>query len=172
MDYWSNKPNGRLQETVTFANERVIQAVATRGREAKETDVTYTGEWNFVSSPNDRVFIPDEGLFKFPMRPGDTHEARYDMKDPTQGPYEVHHERHVKVIGWEEVTVPAGKFRALRIESEGPFQRVDKAIAGTAKETAWYVPQVKRYVKWTFENSTFKGRNQWWGLELLEYKVQ
>ncbi len=71
------------------------------------------------------------------------------------------------MIRGEEVTVPAGKFRALRVESEGPFQRIDTAISGTAKETAWYAPEVKRYVKWTFN-----GRGQWWGLELLEYKVQ
>ena len=44
------------------------------------------------------------------------------------------HDRRVKVVGWEEVGVPAGKFRALRIESEGRFQRVDTSISGTAKD--------------------------------------
>jgi hypothetical protein len=172
MDYFTNQPDGRLRETVSFANERVIQVLARRGRNDKEIDSSYTAEWNQVATPNDRVLEPDQGLFKFPMRPGDTHEARYDVKVPREGRYEVRHQRRVKVIGWEEVTVPAGKFRALRIESEGPYQRLDTAISGTAKDTAWYVPEVKRYVKWTFENWTFKGRNQWWGLELLEYKVQ
>ncbi len=94
------------------------------------------------------------------------------MKDPTVGPFELRNERKVRVIGWETVAVPAGTFRALRIESEGSFQRTDIAVSGSAKETAWYAPEVKRYVKWTFENSTFRGRNQWWGLELMEYKVQ
>ena len=157
---------------MTFANDRVIVVVGLRGAEEKEVDATYTADWNFVSTPAGRVFDPDQGLFKFPLHPGDTHEAHYDMKDPTEGPYEVRFERHVKVVGWEDVKVPAGKFHALRVESEGPFQRVDKGVSGTAKETAWYAPEVKRYVKWTYENSTFRGRNQWWGLELLEYKVQ
>jgi len=144
MDYHANQPDGLISDAVTFANERVIQTVGKRGRDDKEIDSTYTSEWNFVSTPNSAIFDPHQGLFKFPMRPGDTHESRYQT----------------------------GKFRALRVESEGPFQRVDAAISGTSKETAWYAPEVKRYVKWTFENWTFKGRNQWWGLELLEYKVQ
>ena len=172
MDYWTNKQTGRLHETVTFANDKVIVAVGQRGDKEKEVDATYTAEWNFVSSPTGRVFDPDQGLFRFPMHPGDTHEAKYDMKDPTEGSFEVRFERHVKVVRWEEVTVPAGKFRALRVESEGPFQRIDAPVTGTAKETAWYAPEAKRFVKWTFENATPKGKNLWWGIELLEYKVQ
>jgi hypothetical protein len=172
MDYAANKQTGRLQEVVTFANERVIQVVDHRGTSEKEVDATYTSDWNYVSSPNGRVFQPDQGLFRFPMNAGDTHEAHYNMKDPTAGAFEVRFDRHVKVIGWENVTVPAGTFRALRIESEGPFQRLDIGVKGTAKETAWYAPEVKRHVKWTFENWNAKGRNLWWGLELLKYRVQ
>jgi len=172
MDYWSNKQTGALRETVTFANDKVIIAVGHRGDKEKEVDATYTAEWNFVSSPTGRVFNPDQGLFRFPMRPGDQHDWKYDMKDPTEGAFEVRFERHVKVIGWEDVKVPAGTFRALKVVSEGPFQRVDTPVAGNATETAWYAPEVKRFVKWTFENSTPRGRNLWWGIELVEYKVQ
>ena len=172
VDYFTNQPEGLFRDSVTFANERVIQTVGQRGKDPQEIDSTFTAEWNFVSSANGGIFNPDQGLFRFPLRPGDTHEARYSTKFPLQGAYEVRHERRVKVVGWEDVTVPAGKFRALRVESEGRFQRVDTAISGTAKETAWYAPEVKRYVKWTFENWNFRGRVQWWGMELLEYKVQ
>jgi len=27
-------------------------------------------------------------------------------------------------------------------------------------------------VKWTFENANARGRLQWWGFELLDYKLQ
>ncbi|HYL90147.1 MAG TPA: hypothetical protein VEU32_15445 [Burkholderiales bacterium] len=150
MDYWTNRPTGHLRETVTFANDKVIIAVGQRGDKEKELDATYTAEWNFVSSPTGRVFNPDQGLFRFPMHPGDAHDWKYDMKDPTEGAFEVRFERHVKVVGREDVQVPAGN----------------------AIETAWYAPEAKRFVKWTFENSTARGRNLWWGIELLEYKVQ
>jgi hypothetical protein len=172
VDYDSNRRRGPFTETVTFANERVIEMLSDRRRDAKEVDTTYTAEWNLVSSRNTGIFNPDQGLFKFPLRPGDTHEARYEVRFPLQGAYEVRHQRRVKVVGWEELSVPAGKFHALRIESEGPFQRVDTQVSGTAKEVMWYVPEVKRYVKWTYEAWSFKGRVQWWGWELVAYKLQ
>jgi len=172
VDYFTNQPEGLFRDSVTFANERVIQTVGQRGKDPQEIDSTFTAEWNFVSSANGGIFNPDQGLFRFPLRAGDTHEAHYRVKLPQQGAYEVQHDRRVKVVGWEDVSVPAGKFRALRVESEGSFQRRDTSISGKVREIAWYAPEVKRYVKWTFENWNFRGRIQWWGLELLEYQVQ
>lgn len=172
IDYESQRRSGAFTETVTFANDRVIEIVGDRRRDDKEIDTTYTAEWNLISSRNSGIFDPDQGLLKFPLRLGDVHDARYEVKFPRQGAYEVRHARHVKVVGWEEVKVPAGKFRALRIESEGTFERVDKSLSGTARDIIWYVPEVKRYVKWTFEASSFKGRIQWWGWEMVSYQLK
>ena len=172
VEYETNSVTGVFTAQVTFANERVIQVVSQRQGGGKEIDSTFTAEWNQVSSANSGIFEPHQDIFRFPLRPGNTHEARYEVKFPQQGAYQVRHERKVRVIGWEEVQVPAGRFRALRVESEGTFRRLDISLSGTAKEVMWYVPDVKRYVKWTFENSTFRGRVQWWGFELVGYKVQ
>ena len=172
IDYETQRRGSAFTETVTFANQRIIEIVGDRRRDDKEIDTTYTAEWNLISSRNSGIFEPDQELFKFPLRPGDAHDARYEVRFPRQGAYEVRHARHVKVVGWEEVSVPAGKFRALRIESQGTFERVDKSLSGTAKDIMWYVPEVKRYVKWTFEASSFKGRIQWWGWEMVSYQLQ
>ena len=44
--------------------------------------------------------------------------------------------------------------------------------SGTAKDVMWYVLEVKRYVKWTYEAWTFRGRRVfWWGWELLDYEL-
>jgi len=172
VDYWTNRSRRPFTETVTFANDRVIEMLGERRRDDKEIDTTYTAEWNLVSSRNTGIFDPDQGLFRFPLRPGDAHDTRYEVKFPLQGAYQVRNQRHVKVVGWEGVRVPAGKFRALRIESEGPFERVDRQLSGTAKEVMWYAPEVKRYVKWTFETWNFQGRLQWWGWELVGYKLE
>jgi hypothetical protein len=172
VEYPTNHARGPFTETVTFANDRVIEMLSDRRRDAKELDTTYTADWNLVSSRNTGIFDPDQGLFKFPLRPGDTHEARYEVRFPLKGAYHVRHQRRVKVVGWEEVSVPAGRFRALRLESDGAFERLDTQLSGTAKEVAWYVPEVKRYVKWTYEARSFKGRLQWWGWELVDYKLR
>jgi hypothetical protein len=172
MDYQSGNETNIMEARVTFASERVIQLVQTTARGDVEKDVTMTGEWNQVSSANGGVFVPHNGLMRFPMRPGDAWESSYTVKFPRRGAFEVQHERKVRVLGWEDVEVPAGKFRALKVESEGSFQRLDKSIAGTAKEVVWYVPEVKRFVKWTFENTARGRRLEWRGFELLGYQVQ
>jgi hypothetical protein len=170
VDYETRTVTGVLAGRVTFANDRVIQIV--NQRQGGEVDTTFTAEWNQVTSANTGIFDPHQDILRFPLRPGNTHEARYEVRFPQQGAYHVRHERKVRVLGWEEIEVPAGRFRALRVESQGSFQRLDRSVSGTAKEVMWYVPEVKRYVKWTFENSTFRGRVQWWGFELVDYKLQ
>jgi len=47
-----------------------------------------------------------------------------------------------KVVGWEEVEVPAGKFKALRVEFDRSGQ-----LQGSASESVWYAPEAKAVVK-------------------------
>jgi hypothetical protein len=57
----------------------------------------------------------------------------------------------VRIQDWETITVPAGRFRALRVEATG--QRVTPvggrggAFAGRFKIVAWYAPEVKRLAR-------------------------
>ena len=58
----------------------------------------------------------------------------------------------VRVIGkptWEEVEVPAGSFRALRLELEGRRARVafTPLVTNKLNVRVWYAPAVDRYVK-------------------------
>jgi len=94
------------------------------------------------------------------------------MLRPDRGAWEVRHEREVTVVGWEEVIVPAGKFRALKIEADGGFFRLDGPQRGTVKSAYWYVPEVKRWVKYAVEQ-TMLGR-AWTkeGDELVDFRVQ
>lgn len=53
-----------------------------------------------------------------------------------------------KVIGWETVQVPAGEFRALRIERSFDLGDASAFEGSTLRhETEWYSPQVKGPVK-------------------------
>lgn len=168
----SGKVTGRSTSRVVFANDKVIQVVVVRGKGEEEIDETYTADWNAIALAGGGNFNPHVGTFRFPLVPGASWPANFENTIPRLGAFQVKHERTVKVVGWEEVEVPAGKFRALKIEVTGSFQRIDRAISGSAKTLIWYVPGVKRWVKWIYEDSTFRGRNNWWSLELVEYKVQ
>ena len=49
---------------------------------------------------------------------------------------------------WEQITVPAGTFRALRLEFEGRRERLSVSpIAVRFLLRVWYAPEVKRYVR-------------------------
>jgi hypothetical protein len=111
----------------------------------------------------------------FPMAVGKTWTS--DYTDPTRHGLQTsaeHHETY-KVVGWEDVTTPAGTFHALKIESEdkekAQFAAVNGAVGGTvntadgatvvaqtqhlgprtvygeAFSTFYYVPEVKYWVK-------------------------
>jgi hypothetical protein len=157
---------------VVFANDKVIQAVVTRGQRRDEIDESYTADWNAIATADGSNFTPHTGHFAFPLVVGMSYPLVFENTIPRRGAFRVRHERTARVVGWEQVSVPAGDFRALKIEVTGSFQRLDQAVSGSATTVIWYVPAVKRWVKWTYEDRTFRGRGNWWKAELVEYKVQ
>jgi hypothetical protein len=173
MDYDENKPRGKYEMRVVFAGRGVIQVVTTEKLKDEEGDTTYTAEWNAVTTPG-RLFDPHTGWFQFPLQVGATYSAKFETLMPKKGASS-RNERQVKVLGWEEVVVPAGKFRALKIVSEGHYQRLDNTFfSGTSRNVIWYVPELKRWAKLTLENRPrgSKGKGEHAGEELLDYKLQ
>lgn len=111
----------------------------------------------------------------FPLRVGESWTA--DWVDPTRhgNQLKVHVHTTYKVVGWEDVTVPAGTFHALKIENNGsadadiliPSVAQSTAVGGGGSGTAvshaqaggrgvmhrkvfsliYYVPEVKQMIK-------------------------
>jgi len=83
-----------------------------------------------------------------------------------------------QVQDWEQVTVPAGTFRALRIDVAG--RRANQPggqgfVTGEFLITAWYAPEVKRFVRMEHrvKSGAFSSRGQVVGedvVELLAYR--
>jgi len=59
------------------------------------------------------------------------------------------------VRGWESLTVPAGRFRALRVEHEGHYSAHEgsSAMSGRIHETFWYAPAAQHAVVHEFQDS-------------------
>jgi hypothetical protein len=138
--------------------------------------------------------------FDFPLREGKKWTVDYTELHPNrQHSSESFHSDYV-VTGWEDIQVPAGKFRALKVEAEGQWTAVlaPAAIAGSqaiatpgavttvtqaqhvGSRTAsgrlykafWYVPAEKRFVKSVEEYYDSKGvRFQRFTSELSSSKV-
>jgi hypothetical protein len=79
-----------------------------------------------------------------------------------------------KVLGWEKVTVPAGTFDALKIEVTSVYngENMRGRWTGNSTDTIWYVPKVKHFVKWLFEDGGGNVNSRTTNLyELVAYKL-
>lgn len=79
----------------------------------------------------------------------------------------------VESRGWEQVSVPSGTYRALRVDLHGSRPASGLSLIATAKfeYTAWYAPDVRRYVK--IRHQCWNGRSNSIAdeqVELLEYR--
>lgn len=73
------------------------------------------------------------------------------------------------VSGWETVAVPAGRFRAARIDAD--LYYVDEGrIQASARETLWYAPDVRQFVKVVREGRTPDEGGNRIVAELAEYR--
>jgi hypothetical protein len=73
------------------------------------------------------------------------------------------------VAGWETVAVPAGRFRAARIDAD--LYYVDEGrIQASARETLWYAPDVRQFVKVVREGRTPDESGNRIVAELAEYR--
>jgi uncharacterized caspase-like protein len=80
-----------------------------------------------------------------------------------------------RVVGRETVKVPAGRFKALRIELTGDRARIPGYFGESVstKHTLWYAPEVKRVVRHEFESTNGIGKTSDRGVyELLSYKLK
>lgn len=163
MDYWTNQATGTYELQVKSVDAKSIAAIATE-KDGKAGEGRYTADWNAIVSALDQARItPDTGLLRFPLRAGATYPSKFHL-DPVRSDAGVSvgadYDYTVKVLGWEEVVVPAGRYRALRIEAEGSMQRPPGRTGFTrlpvpsfARTVIWYVPEVRRWVKYVYEDS-------------------
>jgi hypothetical protein len=136
---------------------------------------------------------------QFPLAVGKAWELEYTEQHPNKKFKFEQWQQKYKVIGFETVTVPAGKFEAIKIEEEGhwsgqlePGQSVaqgaqvtpesttlttqtEKArtepVSGRTYKAFWYVPEYKRWVKSVEEYYSSGGvRNERYTTELESFK--
>lgn len=82
--------------------------------------------------------LPHDGMFSWPLYVGKTWTATYTFNNRPQGvsigPVNVEY----RAAAYEEITVPAGSWKAFKLESEA---------SNSAFSTLWYVPEINLVVK-------------------------
>jgi len=125
----------------------------------------------------DTFYKPLRGpIYKYPMQPGNKYNVSfsYNRPDGTDNDYSA----TVKVHGWETVTVPAGTFKALKVEMYGywehPIANTMPPQYGRAdfKEIFWLASEVKmRHVLYLYEASWGSGSRSYYE-SLKSYKMK
>jgi hypothetical protein len=121
---------------------------------------TFTRDWNLVEVKTGETVrssvAPYWPYLQFPLEVGKTWRAAFEVEvtirtDTRRAKWQW----NAHVVAAEAVTVPAGTFQALKIEYDGTLtsRQGARAWAGSQKETAWYAPAVKRFVRREFEHA-------------------
>ncbi len=107
-----------------------------------------TGNWLATLRDGKERFAasPDDGTFSWPLWVGKSWMASYTYYDRERGRSWNPVVTWWKVVAYEDVTVPAGKFKALRLESSPGTNNVTHT-------TFWYSPEARILVKRIFERT-------------------
>lgn len=197
-------PQGFLSKNTLITVERVdshnVLISAKQDGSNQPPVESMTGlDWSRSRDINGKQQVVNRPL-EFPLSQGKKWMVEYTELNPNRlHSSETFHNDYV-VTGWEDVQVPAGKFTALKIESEGQWSAVlapvavggtqavatpgrvttvsnaqhiaPRTISGRTYKAFWYVPAEKRFVKSVEEYYDIKGvRSQRFTAELKSSKM-
>lgn len=135
----------------------------------------YDRQWNLKINPSlneDHVawkFIPKRQRYNFPMFAGKVWKEKHVEKSRAR---EVDARGIAMVIGEEDVTVPAGTFKTLKIFIQHECTALKSTEnEGYRKATYWYAPKIKRHVKSRISTSC-EGDPASDGVDFVRYQVK
>jgi hypothetical protein len=109
-------------------------------------------------------------LFNFPLDAGKTWKDQYITKSTALGSQEVTYLETFTVLGWEEVAVQAGKFKALKLEYKQETVGQTGSRPKEGKAWYWYSPDAKYMVKCQYEKTDYWDAIYDW--ELAAFKLK
>ena len=172
-DSWTYRGTGILSPgtdeyvmRVEMSDGQTILVVSTRKGDGKEFDATYTSSWNPTVGVSGLILKPVPEYFSFPLQFGSSRTLSFEAQRPRVTTGSIQYHVTVRIAGWEEITVPAGKFRVVRIVGDGSFLLPEFPRPARVRTTYWYAPEVRRWVKFLLEASNYSS-----GEELLEFKL-
>jgi hypothetical protein len=157
--------------TLTFMKDDVYKNAGVLAFASGSETVLYDRDLNFVAVASDgrilREASPSLRSFDFPFHVGKEWRSVFTFQDNQKGLSWTPVEVFWRVKEYDEISVPAGRFRAFLLESE------PSTNWGIKKEQVWYAPQVKQLVKRIRERTQAhyegKGKDTW---ELVQYTLK
>jgi hypothetical protein len=163
--------NAPAMVTLTFMKDDVYKNAGVLAFATGNETILYDRDLNFVAVAADgrilREASPSLRSLDFPFYVGKEWRSVFTFQDNQKGLSWTPVEVFWRVKEYDEISVPAGKFRAFLIESE------PSTNWGVRKERVWYAPQAKQLVKRIRERTAAhyegKGKDTW---ELVQYTLK
>lgn len=168
--------NHKTRRTVVSvaANSFDLSVVNLNSKTGKSRLLTFDNAWNLIAARNadnsGHVYTPPLQYFDFPLVPGKTWQrisTETNIKTGTRR----EHQLTGKVGDWEEISVPAGKFRALKVSLETVLYNPMTRQKTLGTDVSWYCPEVKRSVKSQTSLTNAEGKVEYSELQLLDYTL-
>ena len=115
-------------------------------------------------------------ILDFPLSTGKQWKTGYSATDPGLA-YQISYDysENYTVLGWEDITVQAGKFKVLGVEykrktisSSGTWANIGEEIISQY----WYSPDVKYFVKCKYDKDWMKGKKEIFDWELTSFQLK
>ena len=160
------------RRTVTSTNGKVVlTSIMLNSKRAKPRNLHFDHEWNLVATRGvqntGRDYSPPLKYYDFPLYPGKTWHQTTTETDIKTGAIRTHTVSG-KVEQWETVSVPAGRFRGIKVILDTSLFDPSSGERINGSDISWYVPEVRRSVK---SVTTGKGGSQRI-IRLMSYDVR
>ncbi|MBC7720014.1 MAG: hypothetical protein H7Z77_09525 [Chitinophagaceae bacterium] len=152
-----NKVGAYQHEIEKITDSKLMVRNSTKddqGATLKGALLTYSVDMNFMTrSGKGLTNTPDSQLLNWPLESDKKYPAAFSWIN-TINAQQGSNDYKVQISGPEDVTVEAGTFKAYKVTAKGFWNRRDQEFSGSgsSSETIWYVPEVKRWVKWESQN--------------------
>ncbi|MCI0427828.1 MAG: tetratricopeptide repeat protein [Nitrospiraceae bacterium] len=155
--------------------EIIVASRNVRSTSSRSRKLRFTREWNLVSSRNadgsGLDYSPPLKYFDFPLYPGKTwRQTSIERNIKTGATREF--TLSASVGDWENVSVPAGTFRAIRITTQTELLDGVTGQRSTGTDVSWYAPDIRRSVKSLVSSRNMQGNVEEQFIHMAHYELK
>lgn len=159
IDLWRNEETERFQQELVFEDRGrwMVRWTILNSEDARRRG-SITGELFDPASHGfaDNRISGEYSPLRFPLGAGKSWTFDYVVRSNNR---EVKIRQTAVVRGWEEVRVPAGNFRSIRVEHDGLYVASEGGFSwnGRIREIYWYAPTTGRLVMHEYRDTKGDG---------------
>jgi len=166
------KSNNKTERIVASVTSKKILLYSKNVASDSIRQLEYTPEWNFLSSKNKDgsglTYSPPLKYFEFPLKTGDSWSQDSIEKNIKTGKKRKHSISAI-VGDWEQITVPAGTFNAIKVTAQTSVIDLETGKPTIGKDVSWYAPEVGRSIKSLLTSTNPDGQQEKQMIQVLEY---